>query len=353
MSAQQISFGLPDPFFTDNDFLTQTPFAQSDYIPSQNVLSRTGAQYLTASQVLNPLIFQCSGGGVGFNSTYQLPTAANLLGFFEGNVNQNSILRVPVYNLSSNGGAITLNAGTGSSGSVTFLANSGAGASTTGTTSASLFLQWTSTAGTTNFNNTGPSYSIFANQPVPGTTGPTGYTGYTGTTGYTGPAGAAGGLLAYGTAVGDAAAAVVGNAAIVFDLGGTVYPNAGITVPAPGGTAFTILTTGVYEFSFYVAATSNADTTESVQIGIFINGAQASAPNAAGYRYQSSLGSTAGNVNVVKGEGLISLTSGASITLNNVTNSGTQTINFLAASTVGAGVTQAGATRVFTLKRIA
>ncbi len=210
----------------------------------------------------------------------------------------------------------------------------------------------------TNTGATGPAGSTGSTGPAGNSsTGPTGaignsFTGPTGPSGGggTGPTGAAGGLLAYGYAVGQSTATVVANAAIVFDLGGTVYPNAGITPPAPGGTTFTILSTGIYEFNFYVCAQDGAATTQSIQIGLWRNGAQASSPNTQGYIFQSSLGSTAGNTQLCIGEGIISLTASDTITLNNITNSGTTSINFVSA---GGGVTTAGANRTLTLKRIA
>jgi hypothetical protein len=160
MSAQQISVGLPDPFFTDNSVLLPTPFASSMYIPAQNVLSRTGSQYLSASQVQNPLVFLCSGGGAGLNSTYQLPSASSLFGSFQGNVNQNSILYTQVFNLSPNGGTVTLAAGTGGVGSATFTAQTGGLGVATGATGSitmhGFMLQWTGVSVAT-----GPSYSVF------------------------------------------------------------------------------------------------------------------------------------------------------------------------------------------------
>jgi hypothetical protein len=136
----------------------------------------------------------------------------------------------------------------------------------------------------------------------------------------------------------------------VFDLGGTVYPNSGITPPVAGGTTFSIVTAGVYEFNFYVCAQNGNATTESLQIGLWRNGAQISAPNTEGYIFQSDLGSTAGNTLLCIGEGIAALNAADAITLVNITNSGTTSINFLSA---GGGVTTAGANRTLTLKRIA
>ena len=248
------------------------------------------------------------------------------------------------------GGGTGLTGSTGPAGSAT---NTGA----TGSTGYTGYTGYTGPTGYTGYTGyTGPTgYTGYT-----GYTGPTGYTGYTGytgpagftgITGPTGPAGGGGGgILGYAYAVGQSTTSTLPNAPIVFDLGGTVYPNSGITPPVPGGTTFSIVTTGVYEFNFYVCAQNGAADTESLQIGLWRNGAQISAPNPEGYIFQSDLGSTAPNTLLCIGEGIVALNATDAITLVNITNSGTTTINFLSA---GGGVTAAGANRTLTLKRLA
>jgi hypothetical protein len=199
------------------------------------------------------------------------------------------------------------------------------------------------------FTNLTGINATFTNELVSAVTGTNGYFTNLHVTNFTGVSGG-GGLPAYGYAAGQSSTTTTTNAAIVFDLGGTVYPNAGITAPSPGGTAFTITESGVYEFNFMVCATNGAGATEALQIGLWVNGAQASSPNAQGYIFQSNLGSASGSALLCVGQGIISLTSGNTVTINNVTNSGTTSIVFTNPNT---GTTTAGASRTLSLKRIA
>ena len=155
------------------------------------------------------------------------------------------------------------------------------------------------------------------------------------------------GLPAYGYAVGQNNSSTNNGFPIVFDLGGTVYPNLGITPPSAGGTTFTIIQSGIYEFNFYVCAANSSATSVALQIGLFVNGSQASSPNSQGYIFQSALGGINSNTMLCIGQGIISLTSGNTVTLNNISAA---TINFL---TVGSGgISTAGANRTLSLKRI-
>lgn len=64
---------------------------------------------------------------------------------------------------------------------------------------------------------------------------------------------------AYGAAYGASSTVIGADSDVVFDLGATPYPNSGFTsVPAPGGSAFVVATTGDYEFDFYVTGTHSA-----------------------------------------------------------------------------------------------
>ena len=159
-------------------------------------------------------------------------------------------------------------------------------------------------------------------------------------------------LTAYGCAVGQSATTVAGGAAVVFDLGATPYPNAGFSsVPAPGGTTFTVGSSGVYEFDFHVAGTDGAGTTQSLQFGVWRNGALPSGLGGAqAYIFQSGIGAATGATMICSGKGLIQLTAADTITLVNMTNGSATTVTFASPQT---GVTVAGATRSLMLKRIA
>lgn len=284
----------------------------------------------------------------GANQVFTLPTAAQIL--YEYGVGIDSQVPKLVvgsqhlihFNNRGTSPAYLASSNTGGDGSALILNNAAAVSSSyTGTVvpvglSTPVYLEWL--------------------QVSPGSIGGNGATGlytiYSAGVGNMGNTGATGGSisLAYGYAVGQAAGSAGNNAAIVFDLGGTVYPNANITPPSAGGTTFTITSTGIYQFDFYVAGTDAAGTTESLQIGLWINGAQASSPNAQGYIFQSAIGASGGATMTVNGSGIISLTAGMAVTLNNITNSGTTTITFTSPQS---GTTTAGANRTFLLKRIA
>jgi hypothetical protein len=175
-----------------------------------------------------------------------------------------------------------------------------------------------------------------------GSTGPTGPTG-AGSTGPTGSTGAAGGsgLAAYGYAVAQATTIIGAGAAVVFDLGATPFPNTGFTsVPAPGGTTFVVATSGAYEYDFYVVGVPS--TGSALEFAIAIGGvAQGPA-----HEFRSNFSATAGDVLVVRGEGIIQLTAGQAITLLNRTLIGSDTVSVTSLPPGG----EAGANATLTLK---
>lgn len=181
----------------------------------------------------------------------------------------------------------------------------------------------------------------------PGTTGPTGPaggpTGSTGPTGPTGPTGAIGatglsdvqGLAAYGHAVADSSQTTEADDDVIFNLGGTPFPNAGITVPAPGGQAFVVLSDGDYEYDFYVAGHNlNTPTTTALEFAIALNGVS----QGPAHEFQSNQAvatATADDVMVVRGQGIISLVAGDVVTLRNRTGAGTEDVTTLASAPGG------------------
>jgi hypothetical protein len=162
---------------------------------------------------------------------------------------------------------------------------------------------------------TGPTGPTGSSSSATGFTGPTGPTGDFGQTGPTGPSGEGSqGLVAYGYAVGILEYEFTQGIDVQFDQGGLVFPNAGLTPPAPNGTAFTILTTGDYEYEFYFCGhvltnTGNA----SVDLGIFVNGA--SAGTAHTFRSNFDSPGSANDELVCRGEGILNLTAGDLVTL--------------------------------------
>lgn len=161
-----------------------------------------------------------------------------------------------------------------------------------------------------------------------GDDGATGPTGPTGATGPTGPSEVQG-LAAYGFAVNDASAQIEADDDVTFNLGGTPFPNVGITVPAPGGTSFVVLTAGDYEYDFYVAG-RNPDTpaTAALEFAIFLDGVS----QGPAHEFQSGhlAGATLGDdVMVVRGQGILSIGAGAVVTLRNRTGAGVQQVNLV------------------------
>jgi hypothetical protein len=122
--------------------------------------------------------------------------------------------------------------------------------------------------------------------------------------------------------------------------------NTGFTsVPATGGTSFVIGTSGVYEYSFYVAADNGAATTEALEIALVVNAPAPALPNI----FRSGIGAGDTDPLVCVGSGLISLTAADTVSVRNITNSSTTAINFT--SVPAGGV--AGANRTLKLRRIA
>lgn len=159
-----------------------------------------------------------------------------------------------------------------------------------------------------------------------GSTGPTGPTGPTGSTGPTGPGS---GDPVYGYAVADANQTIPPNTDVTFNLGG-IPPNVGLTPPAPGGTAFVVLTAGDYEYNFYVAGfDAPFGTMNPLVFTIFLNGVSAGVP----HTFRSNQQASAADSKVCRGQGILSIAAGTSVTLRN-TNEDTVT---LTAMTFGDG----------------
>lgn len=147
-----------------------------------------------------------------------------------------------------------------------------------------------------------------------GFTGPTGATGPGGFTGATGPSGEGSqGLAAYGYAAGILEYEFGQGIDVQFDQGGLVFPNLGLMPPAPNGTAFTILTTGDYEYEFYFSGQTNTGNA-SVDLGIFVKGV--SAGTAHTFRSNFDSPGSANDELVCRGEGIIHLVAGDLVTLH-------------------------------------
>ncbi len=174
-----------------------------------------------------------------------------------------------------------------------------------------------------------------------GDDGPTGPTGAAGSTGSTGP-----GVfseLAYGYAAGTASASIIEDTDVVFDQGGVLA--VGITAPAPGGTAFVVESAGDYEYIFYVAGTPQNANTTSMQFAIFVNGISQGMV----HEFRANLGTSAGDVQLIRGEGILSLAVGDSVTLRNRTGSGTLKV---AVISTAPGTGEISTNRTLSLKKL-
>lgn len=242
------------------------------------------------------------------------------------------------------GGPIGPTGATGVTGSTGTTGNTGAtGVGSTGPTGA--------TGATGSTGVTGPT-GVTGSTGATGVTGPTGVTGSTGTIGNTGATGTAGttgsGFSAYGYAVGQSDTVIGADADVVFDLGATVFPNVGFTsVPAPAGTTFVIAQTGVYEYDFYVAGDA-ASTGSSLQFSIYVNAAEPAEGAASAYKYRSNFSSTATDILLCTGSGLITLTAGDTVTLHNKTLSDTDAVTVTSVPAGG----EAGPNRTLMLRKI-
>jgi len=152
------------------------------------------------------------------------------------------------------------------------------------------------------------------------------------------------GLSAYGHAVGQSDNVIGADALVGYDLGATVFPNAGFTsVPAPGGgTSFVVATSGAYEYDFYIAGlpASNVPLEFVLQIGAVMQGPA--------HEFRSETTATATDVLVCRGQGIIQLTAGDSVAVRNRTNTVTDTVTQASVPLGG----EAGANRTFTLKKL-
>lgn len=174
----------------------------------------------------------------------------------------------------------------------------------------------TGPTGPTGDGGTGPTGPT---GPSDGPTGPTGpgFTGGTGPQGPQGPTGPSegGGLAAYGYAVNFGQQTVDVDQAVIFSLGGLVFPNVGITPPAPAGMAFTILSEGDYEYIFYAVAQHGEADSLTMQFAIFVNGVN----QGTGHEFNSNFAGDGNDVQLVRGQGIIHLLAGDVVTLVNRT----------------------------------
>jgi hypothetical protein len=205
---------------------------------------------------------------------------------------------------------------------------------------------------TTRLRNTHPSkdaiYGEGGGGGATGATGPAGGGGATGATGAAGATGAGGGALAFGYAVGQSDAVIGANSDVVFDLGATPFPNVGFTsVPAPAGTTFVVAATGDYEFNFYVAGAHASAATTSLEFALWRNGAVAAVGGNA-FEFRSNQQAGAGDIQVVRGQGIIHLTAGDAITLHNRTNTVTDAVTVTSIPPGG----EAGPNRTLSLKQL-
>jgi len=149
----------------------------------------------------------------------------------------------------------------------------------------------------------------------------------------------------YGTAIGEDTSTTAAGAFIVFDIGGSIFPNSGFnSVPAAGGTSFSAATAGRYEFDFYVAANSGAGITEVLELAIDINGV-----TTAQRTFRSSLATSNGADMICTGTGYIDLHINDVVSLRNVTNSSTTDIHYTNSPVNGVP----GVNRSFTLQQFA
>jgi len=156
------------------------------------------------------------------------------------------------------------------------------------------------------------------------------------------------GLGAYGYAAGQNSTVIGADSDVVFDLGATPFPNVGFTtVPSPGGTSFTVATSGHYEFNFYVAGTHASGATTSLEFALYRNGAVASVGGNA-FEFRSNQQGGAGDVQVCRGQGIILLTAADVITLHNRTNTVTDAVTVTSIPPGG----EAGPNRTLCLKKL-
>lgn len=172
------------------------------------------------------------------------------------------------------------------------------------------------TGSTGHIGNTGSTGPI-------GNTGATGRIGDTGTIGPTGPSNA---LSSYGSAINDSNAGditLAAGAIMPFANGAGISPHNGITVPAPGGQYFTITSTGVYYFNLYITA-QPVFTNVPLSFGITVNGLTPEID----YKFVGNIVTVGSSIYVCNAHGIISLTSGDTVGLKNLTGSGTVDVLF-------------------------
>lgn len=159
-----------------------------------------------------------------------------------------------------------------------------------------------------------------------GSTGSTGSTGRTGSTGPIGPTGPANSLSSYGSVSNNSDAGditLIAGADMPFGNGAGISPHSGITVPASGGQYFTITSTGSYYFDIYITA-QPVSVNVPLVFGITVNGVSPEID----YKFIGNLTTIGASIYVCNGHGIISLNSGDTVGLRNLTGSGTVDVLF-------------------------
>jgi hypothetical protein len=106
-----------------------------------------------------------------------------------------------------------------------------------------------------------------------------------------------------------------------------LFPNVGITPPAPGGTAFAILAAGDYEYIFYAVAQHEQANAVGMQFAVFVNGF--GVPPTLGHEFHSNVGDNVNDVQLVRGQGILQLFAGDVVTLVNRTGNGTIKVDLI------------------------
>lgn len=107
-----------------------------------------------------------------------------------------------------------------------------------------------------------------------------------------------------------------------------MFPNVGITPPAPAGNSFTILSEGDYEYIFYAVGQHDQATSQTMQFAIYVNGVN----QGPGHEFNSNFAGDANDVQLVRGEGIIHLLAGDVVTLVNRTGNGTVKVQLISST---------------------
>jgi hypothetical protein len=133
---------------------------------------------------------------------------------------------------------------------------------------------------------------------------------------------------------------------VVYGLGGLVFPHIGLIPPAPGGDAFTVLSDGDYEYDFYIVGQHDQADLTSLEFVLVLNGVPQGAP----HEFRSNQQNGATDVQVVRGQGIISIGAGAAVSVRNRTGSAVGGIAVTVAGTAPGG--ELGANRTLSLKKL-